>query len=102
MLCACRLEEPDGTIAGAGLTGDRSSGGKQAPYASNALAALGVLYTSVSMSLHGARKPANETAGDGLAPQHELTLLAVGTLQQDILSYLRRHPQAEMVTSHEI
>ena len=27
-------------------------------------------------------------------PQQELALLAIGTLQQDILSYLRRHPQS--------
>ena len=31
--------------------------------------------------------------GDG-PPQQELALLAIGTLQQDILSYLRRHPQS--------
>ena len=38
--------------------------------------------------MHSGRGP-----GDG-PPQQELALLAIGTLQQDILSYLRRHPQS--------
>lgn len=79
---------------------------------SNALAALEVLYTSVSMSFSsvssstsrenatqqsGADRKTGMHSGNGKGsgpPEQELALLAVGTLQQDILSYLRRYPKS--------
>lgn len=40
----------------------------------------------------------NSDRGQGNGPpQQELALLAIGTLQQDILSYLRRHPQSTAI-----
>jgi len=107
----------EGTTSGASTNGNwqqqrrKPPPTQQAAYASNALAALGVLYTSVSMSL-SSKGTAGHAAGQAFAggggggggsepgqgpPQQELALLAIETLQQDILSYLRRHPLATVV-----
>jgi hypothetical protein len=40
-------------------------------------------------------EPNGKTSDRGQGPpQQELALLAIATLQQDILSYIRRHPQS--------